>query len=122
MVVRLQILSQYLLIREDVDVGYFIVELLPILNCEVQRKLVQCRDAITLLRRTQVKIFNELLGVVENDKPLSSDKLSEPLGIYIMVPTSMNDNTDVVQEKNSLALGIDQHEEVAKVRYVREAF
>ena len=62
--VQLQILSRYLLIRKDVDVGFSTIGLLPISNCEVQKKLVECSDAMSLLRRTQVKIFNKLLGVV----------------------------------------------------------
>lgn len=94
--VQLQILSQHLLIRENVDIGYSTVGLLPISNCEVQRKLVEYRDVMSLLRRTEVKIFNESLGVVIDDKPTSSQKLAESLSIDIIAHASINDNTDVV--------------------------
>ena len=106
----MQILSQHLLIREDVDDGYYTVGLLPTSNCEIQRKLFEYRDAISLLRRTQVKIFNDSLGVVRDDKLISNEKLNESLNIDIIASASMNDNTDVV------------HEEVAESRYVRVKF
>ena len=86
--------------RKYVDVGYSTVGLLLILNCEVQKKLVECRDAISLLRRTQVNIFNESLELVEDEKSIPSDNLPELLSIDIFAFASMNDNTDVVQKEN----------------------
>ena len=116
--VHLQILSQHLLIREDIDLGYCTVGLLPTSNCEVQEKLAECRNALSSLRRTQVKIFNGSLGVVEDNSSIPNIQLDESLSIDIIVSASINDNTDVVQEDNSSAPEISQHEEVAEFRYV----
>ena len=49
-----------------------------------------------------MKIFHDSLGVVGDDKPISSEKLSMPLSMDIIAHASMNNITDVVQKENSL--------------------
>lgn len=60
--------------------------------------------------------------VVGDNKPISSDKSSKPLSINIIVSASMNDNTDLIQEENSLFSKISQHRVITASRYIRVAF
>ena len=49
-----------------------------------------------------MKIYNDSLGVVGDDKPISSEKLPVSLSMDIIAHASMNNITDMVQKENSL--------------------
>lgn len=67
-----------------------------------------------------MKIFNDLLEVVRDDKPIFS--MTNLYDIVIIAIASMNGNTDVVQEEEFSTSEISQHEEITKSWYVRVVF
>lgn len=67
-----------------------------------------------------MKIFNDLLEVVRDDKPIFS--MTNLYDIVIIAIASMNGNTDVVQEEEFSTSEISQHEEITESWYVRVVF
>ncbi len=67
-----------------------------------------------------MKIFNDLLEVVRDDKLIFS--MTNLYDIVIIAIASMNGNTDVVQEEEFSTSEISQHEEITESWYVRVVF